>query len=145
MTTTIDSERTTSVTVTRLVTYGVLAAVTATVVNALVRLVAIMLLDVPRGFAPLGWGPVINTTVAGVLGATVVYGLLTRISKYPDRGFLRIALVVLLLSFIPLIVPPAFLAAAPWPVLGTLAVMHVTTTVTAVSFLLRAADTGVSS
>lgn len=40
-------------------------------------------------------------TVLGMSGATVVYGVLTRRSATPDRTFVRIAAIVLLLSFIP--------------------------------------------
>jgi hypothetical protein len=40
-------------------------------------------------------------TLLGVGGATVVYGLLTRRSATPDRTFVRVAAVVLVLSFVP--------------------------------------------
>jgi hypothetical protein len=40
-------------------------------------------------------------TVLGMGGATVVYGLLTRRSATPNRTFLRVAAVVLVLSFLP--------------------------------------------
>ncbi|WP_128225184.1 DUF6069 family protein [Halobacteriaceae archaeon SHR40] len=40
-------------------------------------------------------------TLLGMAGATVVYGVLTRRSATPDRTFVRIAAVVLVLSFIP--------------------------------------------
>lgn len=40
-------------------------------------------------------------TLLGMGGATVVYGMLTRRSATPDRTFVRIAIIVLGLSFIP--------------------------------------------
>jgi hypothetical protein len=40
-------------------------------------------------------------TLLGVGGATVVYGILTRRSATPDRTFVRVAAVVLVLSFLP--------------------------------------------
>ena len=40
-------------------------------------------------------------TLLGMGGATVVYGVLTRRSATPDRTFLRVAGVVLVLSFVP--------------------------------------------
>jgi len=40
-------------------------------------------------------------TLLGTGGATVVYGLLTRRSATPDRTFVRVAAVVLVLSFVP--------------------------------------------
>lgn len=131
-----------SVAVTRLATYGVVAAIVASVVNVLVRVVALTLFDVPAGFEPLGWGPIINTTVIGVVGATVVYGLLTRTSTRPTRTFTIVAAVVLVVSFVPLLVPPSFLAGAQWSVLATLAVMHVTTAAVVVGILPRATGSG---
>ncbi|MEF8812525.1 MAG: DUF6069 family protein [Halovenus sp.] len=40
-------------------------------------------------------------TLLGIGGATVVYGVLTRRSATPDRTFVRVAAVVLVLSFVP--------------------------------------------
>lgn len=137
MTATTETTSTAPVPATRLAIDGVLAVVVASVVNVLVRFVAVSPLAVPAEFGPLGWVPVLNTTAVGVLGATAVYGILTRVSERPDRAFLGIAAAVLALSFVPLLVPPAFLAGAPASVLGTLAVMHVTTAVVAVGLLLR--------
>lgn len=130
---------------TRLATYGVLAVAVATVVNAIVRVVAVSLLGVSAEFEPLGWGPVVNTTVVAVVGATVVYGLLTYVSTTPIRTFRIIAAVVLVVSFVPLLVPPPFLAGAPWSVLVTLAAMHVTTAVVVIGILPRATGSGVST
>lgn len=140
MSTTIETETSGSVAATRLAAYAALAAVVAVAVNVLVRVVATTTLDVPTGFGPLAWGPVVNTTVVGVLGATVVYGLLTRVSNRPNRDFARVALVVLVLSFVPLLAPPAFLVDAPASVPVTLAVMHVTTAAVAVGLLPRASN-----
>lgn len=145
MTTTNETERTERITVTRLAITGVLAAVVAGVVNVLVRVLATTLFDVPAGYQPLGWGPVVTTTVVGVVGATAVYGLLMRVAKRPNRTFLGVAAVVLVLSFGPLVAPPAFLADAPPSVLGTLAVMHVTTAVIVVGILVRASPPEVGS
>lgn len=145
MTPTTETDASATIAVSRLATYGLLTAIIASAVNVLVRLAATSLFDVPAGFGPLGWGPVINTTVVGVIGATVVYGLLSRFSSRPNRDFVGVALVVLLLSFVPLFVPPAFLAGAPVSVLGTLAVMHVTTAVAVVGLLPHAPNTGVAS
>lgn len=142
MSTTIETERTTPVGMTRLVTYGVLAAITASVVNAIIRFLAVSLFDVPTGFGPFAWGPVITTTVVGALGATVVYGLLVRFSQQHDRLFLIIAGIVLVLSFVPLFAPPSFLTEAPESVLWSLAVMHVTTAGIVIGMLLRTRTIG---
>lgn len=44
---------------------------------------------------------VVVWTIIGMGGATLVYGTLTRRSATPDRTFVRIAAVVLVLSFVP--------------------------------------------
>lgn len=142
MTTTIEMERTAPVAVTRLATHGLVAVIVASVVNVFIRFAAVDMFNVPTGFGPLGWGPVINTTVVAAIGATVVYGLLTRVSQRPDRAFLKVTIVVLVLSFVPLLVPPAFLAEAPMSVMGTLAVLHVSTAGIVVGLLLRTRRSG---
>lgn len=141
MTTTTETELMKSVAATRLAAYGVFAAIVAGVMNAIVRVGAIALFDVPPGFGPLGWGPILNTTVVGVAGATAVYGVLVRTSSQPTRRFTIIAALVLIISFVPLLAPPAFLAEAPGSVLLTLAVMHVTTAAAVVWLLPRATTT----
>ncbi|MBP1923536.1 cytochrome bd-type quinol oxidase subunit 2 [Halorubrum alkaliphilum] len=45
--------------------------------------------------------PIIVWTLLGTVGATLVYGALTRRSATPDQTFVRIAVAVLLLSFLP--------------------------------------------
>jgi len=44
---------------------------------------------------------IIVWTLLGTVGATLVYGMLTRRSATPDQTFVRIAVAVLLLSFLP--------------------------------------------
>lgn len=145
MTTTVKTDGQPTVAPSRLATYGLLVAILASLVNALVRVAATTLFDVPAGVGPLGWAPVVVTTVVGVAGATVGFGLLARVSTRPKRDFAALASVVLLLSFVPLATPPTFLAAAPASVLVTLGAMHVTTAVIAVVALPRATATGAPS
>ncbi|WP_297886401.1 DUF6069 family protein [uncultured Halorubrum sp.] len=45
--------------------------------------------------------PVVVFTLLGTVGATVVYGALTRLSATPDRTFVRVAVAALVLSFLP--------------------------------------------
>lgn len=137
-TTVTETDSTATVTTTRLALYGALTAITAIGVNALVRLLALGVFDVPSGYDPLGWAPILNTTIAAVIGATVLYGLLTRVSNRPNRTFAVVAAVVFLLSFVPLLVPPAFLADAPASVFVTLGVLHVTTAAVVLALLPRA-------
>lgn len=126
----------------RLALAGTLALVVASAVNVLLGGLATSLLGVSAGYGPLGWGPVVNTTVAATIGATVVYGLLDRVTERPNRAFLGVAGFALLVSFAPLVAPPAFLADAPTPVLVTLAAMHVTTALVVVVVLVRAGAQG---
>lgn len=142
MTTTTAPELAEWVPTTRLALYGAYATIAACVVNALVRLLALGVFGVPADFDPLAWGPILNTTVVSVVGATAVYGLLARVSTRPTRTFTIVAAVVLALSFVPLVAPPSFLAGAPWSVLATLGVMHVTTAAVAVGLLPKAIDDG---
>lgn len=106
----------------RLLRRGLLAAVLATVTNALLLMIASSLFGavvVPPGEA-LSLGPVVVASAIGAIGAAVVFGVIGRFSRRPIRVFRATALVVLLLS----------LAAIPLrgvagPSAGALALMHV--------------------
>ncbi len=129
------------VSVTRLVTYGLIAVILTSLVNGLVRTIALTVFDVPNVFA-LWWEPVLVASAVGAIGATIVYGLLTRVSNRPNRIFTIAAVTVLALSFAgpigALLAPPPELADAPWTVFATLIAMHVTAATTIVGVLTRA-------
>lgn len=112
----------------RLATYGLLAVLLASAVNGLVRVFALSAAGVPLLF-PLEWGPVIASSAIAAIGATLVYGVITRVSTRPNRRFMMVAVVILLLSFAgPLnyqLSPPPGVAEVPWAVTATLGVMHV--------------------
>lgn len=110
------------------------AVVAADAVNATITFAASA-----AGVAPnldsLSFGSVLSLTTLGVLGAAVVYGLLDRSVANPDRTFVRVAAVVLVLSWIPDVIyvptePGGTTAGAV-----VLATMHLTTAVIAVAFL----------
>lgn len=84
----------------RLLLVGLLAVLTAVVVNVVIRTVAVAALGL-SGFLPLSIGPTVAFTVIGVLGAVVVFALVARYARDPIRLFRRVAFVVLLLSLIP--------------------------------------------
>lgn len=111
-----------------LVRAGVVALVLSLVVNWVVAFGAIAA-DVAPALEALQYGSVTFPTALGVLGATVTYGVLTRVVDTPDRAFVVVAAIVLLASLIPdfTYIPEqpggSLLAGA---VLGT---MHVTTAV----------------
>jgi hypothetical protein len=106
----------------RLLRRGLVAAVLAAVANALVLVIASSLFGavvVPPG-ETLTLGPVIAASAIGAVGAAVVLGIIGRFSRRPIPVFRVIALVVLLLSLVP--IP---LQGVAGPSAGVLALMHV--------------------
>jgi hypothetical protein len=92
-------------------------------------------------FMALSPGPVTFWTVMGTIGATLVYGLVRRRSRSPERTFLIVAVVVLLLSFIPdwwvwQTKPPMFKGVTLGGIYALMA-MHVVAAVTIAGVLLR--------
>ncbi len=85
----------------RLARVGALAVGLAVVVNVVIRTVAVSLLGIGEGFLPLGVGPTVFFTVAGMVGAVVVFGMMLRFARRPVRLFRRVALVVLVVSLVP--------------------------------------------
>ncbi|WP_331232633.1 DUF6069 family protein [Natronorarus salvus] len=138
---TINTEKPNAVRASRLVKYGLLALVGASGVNLLVLTLGLTLLEYPSEFVggtfgPLAAGPVIINSAVAAIGATVVYGLITRYAVRPNRTFVIIAGVVLVLSFAMFLAPD--IAGAPLNVFVTLGLMHVTAAVVIVGVLLRA-------
>lgn len=135
----------------RLVKYGLLAVIVASAANALVRVIALAAFDIPAAFElfPLGWGPVIAFTTIGAVGATVVYGLLTRFTKRPNRTFTIVAAVALLLSFAGpvsmFLAQPSGVPGFPGSVFVTLVLLHVIPAAVSVSVLTRASNSAVRS
>jgi hypothetical protein len=125
----------------RLLWVGPLAIVAAVAANLLIRLVAVALFDISPEFMPLQWGPPIFFTTIGVIGAIVVFAIVARFSKRPVRLFRTIALVVLVLSFIPdvlLLTSNSMPGTSPAAVLALMA-MHVVTWAISVGLLTRLA------
>ena len=119
----------------------VVAAVLATVANVVLRALAIAVFDIPDAFEHLALRAVIVSTVAGVLAAGVVYAIVARVSRTPDRTFTIVALVALALSLIaPLTVgledPPEYPGTDAASV-GTLMAMHVVAAAIAIVTLTR--------
>ena len=79
---------------------GVVALVLGVLVNLALAFV-LLELDVPRSTEFFQYGPIVFWTTLGVFGATVVYYFVTQRSRTPNRTFARIALGVLVLSFLP--------------------------------------------
>jgi hypothetical protein len=116
----------------RLLRVGVLAAVFSATANALVLAVASSLFG--RGVIPpdeaVTFGQVVGASVAGAVGAAVIFAVIGRFSRRPIRAFWGIAAADQSLSFLPIA-----LAGATGSSAGTLALMHVVAAVTNVGLL----------
>lgn len=128
---------------------GIQALVGSIVATLLVRWGAVSLFSISPEFPPLaGPGPAIFFTVILGLGALGVYGILRRMADRPDVVFRRIAVGVLLLSFLPDLwllsdgAASAFPGATPTAI-GVLMVMHCTAAAVIVwTLTARPADQG---
>ncbi len=128
----------------RLLWVGPLAVLASVIANVLVSITTVALVGISPEFEPVHLRPVIGFTVVGVLGAVLVFALVARFSRRPVRLFRRIALVVLLLSFMPDL---SLLNASPYA--GTtvqsviaLMLMHVVAWLISVSLLTTLTRTG---
>ncbi|HWM11284.1 MAG TPA: DUF6069 family protein [Solirubrobacteraceae bacterium] len=118
-----------------------IAAVIAVVANVLVRALGVALFDIPDGFEHLALRAVITSTLAGVIAAGLVYAIVARVAKDPDRTFTIVAVVALLLSLVaPLMVgledPPEYPGTDAGSV-GTMMAMHVVAATIAIVALTR--------
>ena len=116
----------------RVLRAGGLAAVLSAVANALVLMVASALFGsivVPPG-EPLTLGPVVVASVVGAVGAAIALAVMGRLVRRPIRAFRIVAVVVLLLSFAPIV-----LQGVAGPSAGTLILMHVLSTAIVVGLL----------
>src|SRR5262245_33092727 len=86
----------------RLLWLGPLTVIISVVANVIIWLIAKAVLNIPPRFAPLADpGSVIVLTIIGVTGAVIVFAIVSRFARHPIKLFRIIALVVLLLSFLP--------------------------------------------
>jgi len=108
---------------------GGLAVVLSVEANLAVLFAADALAVAP-GFEPLQVGSVAFLSAAGAVGAVAVYALLRRYADRPDRTFVRVAAVVLVVSFLPDVALPSLDPAAT--VLGVLVLMFMHVVVAAV-------------
>jgi len=119
-----------------------LIAVIATVIGLLVNeAVAALARPLSPDLMQLTPGPVGMWTLLGVVGATLVYAFMRRKQADLGRRFVRVATIVLLLSFIPdvliyFVEIPGFTGGT---IAGVIALMllHVTTAAIAVPLLLK--------
>ncbi len=91
-----------------------------------ILLYSVVEFDLAPPFEALEYPSVTLFTLLGVAGATVVYGAVTRISMTPDGLFVKIAVGVLLVSFVPDAMLYLYVPEATAGVAVALALMHVT-------------------
>ncbi len=108
---------------------GLLTILIADIAVALVRTITVAVLPISPNFAPLTLPPNILFTTIGAIGATIVFAIVSRVARRPISLFRWIALVVLLLSFIPDVLlltakPPAF-AGTTLLAVSILVVLHI--------------------
>ena len=85
----------------RLVVVGAALAVMATVADVILAMGLRTALRVPVGFSPLTVPSVATMTIAGMVGATVVFAWIARVRPDPRATFVRIAAAALVLSWVP--------------------------------------------
>jgi len=114
-------------------------AVAASVIGVLiVRMIAVAILQPNPQPMSLSWGPPIIFTVVLVAAAVVVFALVARFIKNPIRTYQIIALVVLILSFLPDVAyGSSQMPGASWPVAIVLMIMHVVAWAICVSILVK--------
>jgi len=110
---------------------GAIAVVLSVVVN-LVVLQAVLVPELVQQFEPLNVAPVALFSALGAVGATVAYAVVDKFSETPDRTFTRVAVVVLLLSFVPDVLLLQAEPTATVPAVVVLMVMHVVVAVACV-------------
>lgn len=80
---------------------AIVAAIASAIANLALMLVTISSMAVPASFMPLTPMPIILWSFIGAFGAVGVYALMRKRNESPQRSFTIVAVVVLILSFIP--------------------------------------------
>jgi hypothetical protein len=80
---------------------GPLAIVGAAIANAVLRAIALAVLNPDRSFMPLQSLTFLPFTIIGVLGAVIVFALVARFARNPIRTYHIVAIVALLISLVP--------------------------------------------
>jgi Family of unknown function (DUF6069) len=85
----------------RLFVVGVGAVVASTIANVLVAQALGSLLQVPATFRSLQTASVAPLTAIGVVGAVLVFAVLVRLRTDPVRSFTVVAMIALVISWVP--------------------------------------------
>lgn len=116
---------------------GGAAYVLSLLANALVRIVVKAVFPISPLFLALEeWNGIFFLTFIGVLGATIVFAILTRLTRHAVKLFRGLAVVFLLLSFVPnILMLTTNGPGATVPAVASLMVMHVVTAAITVGLL----------
>jgi hypothetical protein len=108
-----------------------------------VRIGAVAILHPDPRPISLGWGAPIAFTFILVSGAVGVFALMARLARHPLRTYRIVAVVVLLLSFLPDIAyAGSSIPGASWPVAIALMTMHVVAWGVTVTMLTKMSGVG---
>jgi hypothetical protein len=110
----------------RLLWVGPLTVLVSILGVLIVRVVAVAILQPDPIPLSLGWVIPIISTIVFVIGAVLVFALVSRFAANPIRTYQIIAFIILILSFVPdvVFVQVHFLNST-WPITIPLMVMHV--------------------
>ena len=110
-----------------------LAAVAATIVNVLIRAIAVAALDIPQPeFEPLQLRDVIVSSIGATIAAGIAFAIVARLASDPVRTYLIVATVALVLSLAAPLTTDGDAAGK-----GTLVAMHVVTAAICVGVFTR--------
>jgi hypothetical protein len=110
----------------RIVLAGIATVAAAVVANLVVRAVLLLFPPIAPEFPPFQVASVVGFTLMGVVGATIAYGVITRLSSTPESTFGKVAIVVLILSIIPNILAAFNPNAMPFPGASSIAYLGLT-------------------
>lgn len=116
---------------------GSLAAIASVLANLLIRAIALGVLNAPPEFPPLNVGPIVGFTILGILAATVVFAIVARRTHHTIAWYRRVALVALVLSFLPDLglYLQKFMPGTNEVSVGALVAMHIVTALITVALL----------
>jgi hypothetical protein len=106
---------------------GLLLVAAATLVNGLVQAAALALLPVDPGFMPLQSPVYVPFTIVGAGAGVLTYAALVRFTRRPITTFRIVALVVLVLSYLPDLGLFSMMPGATAGTVGALMLMHTLT------------------
>lgn len=115
---------------------GIGVLVLSLVANAIV-LFGVRASEIVPVFRPLSYGSVLFLTAIVAIGATLAYAILARLATDPDRTFQILALVFLVLSFVPDFTLATTFPGATSAGIAVLMLMHVVVAVIAVGLFTR--------